>query len=84
VSVRVEDPQGDDGHVVVEIRDDGHGFDPDEAATGFGLLGMRERVALVGGELDVRSARGEGTAVTARIPLQRRAAEARPPVSSAS
>jgi signal transduction histidine kinase len=34
-----------------------------------GLSGMRERVSLVGGKLEVRSRPGEGTSVTARIPL---------------
>jgi two-component system, NarL family, sensor histidine kinase UhpB len=53
----------------LEVRDDGGGFDP-AAARGDsqGLLGMRERVALAGGELEVDSAPGRGTAVRARFP----------------
>jgi signal transduction histidine kinase len=49
------------------IRDDGTGFDP-AAARGFGLRGMRERAAQVGGTLDVRSAPGQGTRVTMEVP----------------
>jgi signal transduction histidine kinase len=66
----------DDGHVEIEVRDDGRGFDPKGATDGFGLLGMRERIGLVQGKLDVRSAPGEGTTVRARIPSQRRSAGA--------
>jgi signal transduction histidine kinase len=82
-AVRIADPDDDDGHVLVEIHDDGKGFDPENADRGFGLLGMRERVALVQGELDVRSAVGEGTAVTARIPVARRTSDDREPVTPA-
>ena len=42
----------DDHDVIVEIRDDGRGFEPDTRRSGFGLKGMHERVALVGGTLD--------------------------------
>ena len=59
--------------LVVEIQDDGKGFDPDETQSrrdGLGLRGMRDRVDLFGGRLDVRSGRGEGTVVTAWIPLE--------------
>ena len=51
----------------VEIRDDGLGFDPRSPADGFGLLGMRERVTLAGGELDVTSQPGE-TVIRATLP----------------
>ena len=57
-----------DGHVTVVVEDDGVGFVPDAAPKGrLGLLGMRERTALVGGELDVESSPGGGTAVRVRI-----------------
>ena len=82
VTVRVEDPRGD-GQVIVEVSDDGRGFDPDDPGAGFGLLGMRERVALVGGELEVRAAPGKGTSVIARIPVQRRVPEPRGSVTPA-
>jgi signal transduction histidine kinase len=83
VSVAIADPDDDDGHVVVEVRDDGQGFDPDAAASGFGLLGMRERVALVRGELEVQSAPGGGTVLIARIPVARTAGGSTAPVSPA-
>jgi len=59
-------------HLVV--RDDGIGFDVATAQQGasLGLLGMRERVALVGGELDCKSAPGRGTEVHAFFPVQSR------------
>jgi two-component system, NarL family, sensor histidine kinase DevS len=57
------------GTVDVRVRDDGEGFRPEEPASGFGLAGMRERVALAGGELEIDSAPGRGTAVRARFPV---------------
>ncbi len=63
----------DEGQVIVEVRDEGSGFAPASVAAGFGLLGMRERVAVLDGSLDIRSTPGEGTVVTARIPLRRAA-----------
>jgi signal transduction histidine kinase len=63
VSVHAED-----GTVQVEVCDDGHGFDSDAPAAGFGLRGMRERVELLGGELDVESS-AAGTRVTALLPV---------------
>ena len=57
--------------IQLRVSDDGIGFDPNEAvkAAGLGLIHMRERLSLVGGDLQVRSQVGEGTTVTARIPL---------------
>lgn len=55
-----------DGHLIAEVSDDGRGFGP-EAATGVGLGSMRERAAALGGELEVRSAPGEGTRVRVRV-----------------
>jgi two-component system sensor histidine kinase UhpB len=57
------------------VRDDGHGFDVPaarkRAAQGAsqGLLSMQERVALAGGDLEIDSAPGRGTAIRARLPL---------------
>jgi signal transduction histidine kinase len=62
------------GAIVVTVRDDGAGFDPGERSAGFGLLGMRERLALVNGTLDIESAPGDGTLIRASIPVHRRAA----------
>jgi len=62
----------DEQRVRVSVRDDGTGFDPDLKSDGFGLVGMHERVELLGGELAVVSAPGAGTTVTATLPLARR------------
>ncbi len=53
------------------IGDDGVGFDLEEAklAAGLGLISMRERVHLAGGELKITSAPGEGTCISGRVPL---------------
>ena len=64
-----------DGVLQLVVRDDGQGFDVPaaraRAARGEsqGLLSMRERVALAGGELEIDSSPGHGTAIRARIPL---------------
>jgi signal transduction histidine kinase len=54
--------------VVVEIIDDGKGFQP-ERTRGMGILGMEERVRQLGGELAIRSTPGKGTAVHAELPI---------------
>jgi signal transduction histidine kinase len=59
-----------DGAVAIEVTDDGAGFDPDAAGSGRGLVGMRERVALLGGTIAVDSRPGEGTTVTATLPTR--------------
>jgi signal transduction histidine kinase len=53
------------------IQDDGVGFDPAAVlseASGLGLHGMQERVALLGGSVQIESRRGHGTVIRARIP----------------
>ena len=60
----------------VEVRDDGAGFDPTADTTGFGLLGMRERVELLDGTLLIDSSPGAGATVRASFPVQRRAGTA--------
>ena len=65
VDVAVE--QGPDA-VRVRVADDGHGFDAAEPTEGFGLAGMRERAALMGGRLEVETS-AAGTAVTAVFPI---------------
>jgi signal transduction histidine kinase len=62
--------------VRLEISDNGVGFSPDAAragsyapGSGLGLVGMRERVTLVGGRWSVQSAPGEGTRVVVELPL---------------
>ena len=60
-----------DGQVHVTVRDDGRGFDQTAATAGFGLAGMRERVELLGGQLELSSVVGQGTTVTATLPVTR-------------
>ncbi|WP_309060694.1 sensor histidine kinase [Streptomyces sp.] len=62
--------------VTLDIRDDGCGFDPRvrpvrTGAGGFGLDGMRARAERIAGSLTVESEPGQGTAVSARVPLVR-------------
>lgn len=57
--------------LVLSVRDDGHGFDASVQSDGFGFIDMRERLALVGGALEVQSAPGAGTTVRARLPARR-------------
>ena len=57
--------------LVTEVTDDGRGFDPAVAQGGVGLVGMRERVEELGGEIEVSSRPGEGTGVTVKVPVGR-------------
>jgi signal transduction histidine kinase len=54
--------------VTLEVADDGRGFDAAEPTEGFGVTGMRERAALMGGRLELTST-AAGTVVAARFPL---------------
>jgi signal transduction histidine kinase len=74
VLVQVEER---DGQLQIEIEDDGHGFDPasveqpSPSGRGLGLLGMRERLSIVGGSAEVISAREAGTRVVLRVPFEK-------------
>ncbi|RSN70173.1 GAF domain-containing sensor histidine kinase [Actinomadura sp. WAC 06369] len=58
------------GQAVLEVADDGSGFDPgDDPHNGLGLASMRERAVSIGGELSVSSAAGAGTTVRLEVPL---------------
>lgn len=63
--------QGSTSELSLLISDDGIGFDPEEAklAAGLGLISMRERVHLAGGELQIASRPGEGTCIAVRVPF---------------
>jgi len=67
-----------DGRLALSVRDDGAGFDLDvarrraSAGDSLGVVSMEERVALVGGSLELRSAPGEGTTLLATFPLSHR------------
>jgi signal transduction histidine kinase len=56
------------GELRFEVRDDGPGFVSQEGRPGRGLVNMRDRLAAVGGELEVSSGPGEGTTVVGRVP----------------
>jgi len=58
-----------DGKLRICVTDDGGGFDPGGESSGFGLRGMRERVDLLAGELEIGSQPGSGTKVTALLPV---------------
>jgi signal transduction histidine kinase len=57
------------GEVVVSIADNGRGMDLEAPRAGLGLVGMRERVAALGGRLELTSRPGAGLQITASIPL---------------
>ena len=72
VHIRME---GKDSTVSMAIEDNGRGFDTDEVEArerserGAGLLGMRERISNLGGSLSIRSRPGQGTHLSAELPL---------------
>jgi signal transduction histidine kinase len=61
-----------EGGVLLAVRDDGVGFDPASPGTrmSLGLAGMRERVRLVNGTLDIESTPGRGTEIIAWVPVE--------------
>jgi signal transduction histidine kinase len=65
--------------LVLNVRDNGCGVTPEQALkpSSFGLLGMRERAVLLGGDVTIKSAAREGTSVIMRIPLANRRSAAR-------
>ncbi|RPJ60609.1 MAG: sensor histidine kinase [Acidobacteria bacterium] len=63
-----------DAEAVLEVRDNGKGFVFSEGNdSSIGIINMRERARQCGGTLDIITAPGQGTKVTARIPLEKRA-----------
>ncbi len=71
----------------VEVRDDGRGFQVNQKGmpartTGLGLLGIRERAAIVGGSVEIDSAPGRGTRIMLRIPLADSSASPAAPLAS--
>jgi signal transduction histidine kinase len=60
-----------DGQLLVEVKDDGVGFDPDAGSQGFGLAGMHERVSIAEGTLSIDSGE-QGTILKASLPLRNR------------
>jgi signal transduction histidine kinase len=71
--IRVEFDVGE-YEVRASVEDDGRGFDPEVVATsslGMGLISMRERVALLGGDVKIVSRPGKGTKIEISVPLLR-------------
>ncbi len=60
-----------DASVLLIVQDDGQGFDPAMAPRGYGLQGVRERVAELGGTVTVSSSPGQGAVISASLPLRR-------------
>ncbi len=57
--------------ILVEIQDNGTGFDPDKVKSGhFGLLGLRERARLAGGSMTIESNHNQGTIIKMNLPLE--------------
>ncbi|HEX7244514.1 MAG TPA: GAF domain-containing sensor histidine kinase [Solirubrobacterales bacterium] len=71
---RVEVSENEDT-LRLAVSDEGGGFDPDAGSDGFGLIGMRERVGLAGGKLELQSVPGEGTRIVATLPIIHREEE---------
>jgi signal transduction histidine kinase len=57
------------GSVRLQVADDGAGLHPDDPGRGWGLRGMMERAAFLGGKLEIQSAPGEGTLVEVTLPV---------------
>jgi two-component system sensor histidine kinase UhpB len=62
----------DDGQILLTVKDNGRGITDEEIRRhgSLGLLGMKERVTLLGGALEVKGRPGEGTTVAIRMPLE--------------
>ena len=58
-----------DGRLVFSVTDDGRGLDPERVRSGSGMQNMRDRIEVLGGELQVESSPGAGTRVTGSIPV---------------
>jgi len=66
-----------DGRLSFEVADDGRGFDPQAVPRGSGMVNMADRLAALGGELDVGSSPGGGTTVRGTLPASPLAVEGR-------
>jgi signal transduction histidine kinase len=79
-----------DDVVLLDVRDDGVGFNasavakagPSDDGSGFGVLGMRARLHRVAGSLEIESTVGEGTTINARVPAIRSGSPAEDPAEA--
>ncbi|RYD43598.1 MAG: ATPase, partial [Verrucomicrobiaceae bacterium] len=62
--------ENDDWSAMVMVEDDGAGFTPQKEGGRLGIVGMRERMSLLGGDLEMESQPGRGCRITARVPLK--------------
>jgi signal transduction histidine kinase/ligand-binding sensor domain-containing protein len=58
------------GNLLLTVRDDGRGFDPQARTPGLGLTSLRRRASEMGGSLEIASAVGEGTTLRLQVPLR--------------
>ncbi|MFV8750279.1 sensor histidine kinase [Nannocystaceae bacterium ST9] len=72
IHLRRDDPGSPRDRIVIDVVDDGRGFDLDEVRrkSRRGLEGMRERVELVGGTIEIQAAPGEGARIHVELPVQ--------------
>lgn len=68
VSVRLEMPS-DNEQLIIQVADNGIGFDVNAINEGIGLIGMRERVSISGGEMTICSANGQGSVISIKLPM---------------
>lgn len=66
---RIGDKNSETDYLLLSVQDNGKGYDTSKKPSGLGLLGMRERVIAVGGELMVRSISNDGTQIDIKLPL---------------
>jgi NarL family two-component system sensor histidine kinase YdfH len=60
----------ENGSLMIILKDDGKGFDPENIPAGhYGILGIRERIRLVGGQLEIKSSSQSGTTLIVTIPV---------------
>lgn len=69
INLIYKDLPGKNGQLILEIRDNGIGFDMEQVTTGFGLTGMRERIAIVKGKFQIITSKQHGVLIRAVLPI---------------
>ncbi len=72
VEITIERRQAETDEVAISLCDDGRGANPEAKTLGLGLLGMRERIEMLDGTFEIRTAPGKGFAIHAFVPVARR------------